>query len=36
MSYFKNLWHDLKAAAAHFAYLRSHLRQGGNPDQASF
>ena len=36
MTYFRELWHDIKAALSHFAYLRGHLRQGGNPDQASF
>lgn len=36
MSYFRELWHDIKAALSHFSYLRGHLRQGGNPDQASF
>lgn len=36
MTYFRELWHDIKAAFSHFSYLRGHLRQGGNPDQASF
>lgn len=36
MKYITDLWHDIKAAFGHFAYLRGHLRQGGNPDQVSF
>ena len=36
MNYIANLLHDMRAAWAHFRYIRSHLRQGGNPDTVSF
>ncbi len=40
MRYCMTLWHDLMMSVgtgiAQFRYIRRHLRQGGNPDQASF
>jgi hypothetical protein len=33
-TYVTELWHDICAALAHFRYLRTHLRRGGNPDEA--
>lgn len=36
MQYLADLLHDIRAALAHFRYIRQHLRQGGNPDQVSF
>lgn len=36
MRYLSDLMHDIRAAVAHFIYIRRHLRAGGNPDQASF
>ena len=34
MQYLTDLWHDLCAAWDHFRYVRKHLRNGGNPDEA--
>jgi hypothetical protein len=36
MSYLRDLLHDIRMAVQHFIYIRRHLRQGGNPDEASF
>ena len=34
MQYLIDLWHDMRDAWGHFRYVRNHLRQGGNPDEA--
>lgn len=34
MQYLIDLWHDVCDAWEHFRYTRSHLRHGGNPDEA--
>lgn len=36
MRYIADLLHDIRAAVAHFRFIRRHLRAGGNPDQVSF
>ena len=34
MQYIRDLIHDMGSAWEHFRYMRQHLRQGGNPDEA--
>ena len=34
MQYLKDLWHDMLYAWREFRFVRKHLRQGGNPDEA--
>jgi hypothetical protein len=34
MTYLRDLWHDIRMAWSAFRYVRTHLRRGGNPDEA--
>jgi hypothetical protein len=36
MNYIRDLLHDIRMAVQHFLYIRTHLRRGGNPDEAAF
>ena len=36
MQYIRDLIHDIRMAFAEFRYIRTHLRQGGNPDERLF
>ena len=36
MTYIRHLIHDIRMAWENFRYIRTHLRAGGNPDEAPF